>query len=683
MGEQEKLNEFGPATDEAWMALVQRDLKGAPFEKKLVRKQAGLTVKPLYTRADSSPDEAGLPGAAPFTRGRSAAGSSTGWDVRQQVRAAKPEAAAEAIRQELSGGATSLLLRFDAKIRGANDFAGDGIAALDLPELETVLAPLDLASHAIQLDAGVSSLAASAALFKAAEARGVPFEALSGTLGFDPLGTLASFGQLGGSLDACFAEMAEVAHHCQKRAPRLRAIVVNTSPYHEAGANAAQEVAIALATGVTYLRALTKAGLSIDDACRQLLFSFSIGRDLFFEVAKLRAARGAWSQVIKACGGTDEAAAMTIHALSSSRTQSTRDPWVNLLRGTAETFAAIVGGADAITTVSFDAELGESDPFSRRMARNTQHILREESNLHRVTDPGGGSWYIESVTRDLCEEAWKQFQAFEAAGGIDQSLLAGKLQAELAQAEQREAEAVASRKLQLTGINEFPFVGEEPVVRPRPEAPFIAERTAKAGAKPKTSGQELRFEPGSCLSDAIEAVSRGAAWPAVSKAVARGPRTEATPLTRSRLSHPFERLRAAADEHEKRSGSRPTAFLANLGPIPSHKARAAYAQNYLEAGGFAVLTNDGFKAPESAAQAFAESGASIAVICGSDEQYGELAEATGRALRDKQAKAIVLAGKPGDREASYRGAGIDVFIYMGTNLVSCLEGLLKHAGASV
>jgi methylmalonyl-CoA mutase len=693
MQDQHKLNEFDPASLEAWRKLVERDLAGAAFEKKLVKRVAGVEIQPLFTRADLPAAAAGeLPGFAPFTRGSYALGAvEMGWDVRQEIAHAEPARAAQAALENLNGGASSLLLTLDLAARALGEEHGrEGCALLNLSELALALEHITLDKTPIALGAGASSFAYAAGLIALTEQRGVKASALAGSFGADPLGTLACHGRLPGTLDQAYDEAAELARWAHAQGGQVRALSADTSAYHEAGADAAQEIALALATGVEYLRALTARGLTLEAALGQLQFGFSVGRDFFLEIAKLRAARRTWARVASASGADGESGAMLIHARTSSRTKTRRDPWVNLLRGTAESFAAALGGADAITTHSFAAALGETDEFGQRMARNTQHLLRHESNLHRVVDPAGGSFYVEALTSALAEQAWAAFQAIEREGGLAQALRAGTVQERLGRVLAQERQAVETRKLAITGVNEFPHVKEEPVVLPRVDVLDLARRVAQAKAEtplplpqfgPRAEPRASLLREGDRLPRAIAALREGASFLELSRALARdGEPASVKPLTRERLSEPFEALRERADQQLASSGRRPRVFLANLGPLAEHKARAGYAQNFFEAGGFEVLGNDGFASAQAAAQAFAQSGAELCALCSSDAIYAELAESSARALAENGAKVIVLAGNPGEREAAYRTAGISDFIHLGVNLVESLRALLSRAG---
>jgi methylmalonyl-CoA mutase len=673
MGEQLKLNEFEPADYAAWRKLVERDLAGAAFEKKLVKRISGIDVEPLYTEESGAGAHAGLPGFSPFTRGSFPLGAAEmGWDVRQSIAHASPTRAALAVQGALAGEANSLELVLDgALVRGGDTLAGDGIAITTLAELERVLHEVQIGKLQIALSAGVATIPTVAALAILAEKQTGKASALSGCFGADPVGRLAADGSLPSSLEAALSQASELALWAVGNAPNARALLVNTSAYHEAGADAATEVAVALATGLAYLRSLTAAGLSVDDAAQQLAFEFSVGRDFFVEIAKLRAARTAWAQVVQKCGGGASAQTMVVYARTSRRTKTQRDPWVNLLRGTAESFAAAVGGADAITTAGFDEVLGESDEFGERLARNTQHLLRHESNVHRVVDPAGGSYYVESITEGLAKLAWDKLQGFEKAGGIVQVLTSGSLQAELKKALEGERKAVETRRLAITGVNEFPHVNEEPVSRPH----------GTAGARVLHDPAVHPVGEGRRVGEAMTLIRKGASLVDVARALYTGHHAQVTPLARERLSQPFEALRDRADAYAQKHGKRPAVFLANLGAIPEHKARAAYAQNFFEAGGLNVLGNDGVPGGDGAAAAFAASGAELVCLCGSDAVYAEQAEATARALKAAGPKGIIYAGSPGEREAALREAGVDEFVFVGVNVSAALEALLARVGA--
>ncbi len=662
--------EFPPATREQWRVLVDKGLKGAPFEKRLVtRLYEGIAVQPLYTAEDwpAAGDPSGLPGFAPFTRGGHAAGPGPdGWDILTEHDASDPRAANAAILTDLLRGATAIRLRLDRP-------DSPGIAIDRLDDLDRALADVYPEMVPLSLEAGVDAVSSAALLAALWRRRSVTPDKARGAFNADPIGTLAATGALPGSLEAALADMATLAAWTAGNFPHVTAVGVDSSPWHDAGATESQDLAAAMATGVAYLRALTDpggaAGLDIDTACRQIAFTLSVGCDQFLSIAKLRAARRLWGRIAEASGASEQARAMHLTARTARRIMARRDPWVNMLRTTVAGFAAGVGGADAVLVLPFDAALGESDDFARRIARNSQILLKEESSLARVADPAGGSWYVETLTEQLAQAAWAEFQDIERRGGIAAVLADGSLARAIAGSwAQREAN-IARRKDPLTGVSEFPNLLEQPVVRPSP----VPRGHDGAAVAPAAVGS-------GSLDDLVEAATGGATRTGLTAALAWGTPARVEPLPRHRLHEPFEALRDAADRHKRTQGAWPSVFLANIGPVAQHTARATYAKNVFEAGGIQALGNNGFPDAESVAAAFRASGARIAVLCGSDALYEAHAGPFAQALKAAGVEHLFLAGNPGDRRADLTAAGIDEFVSVGCDVLSVLRATLARLG---
>ncbi len=594
-----------PAPDhDAWIELATKALKGGSLDKLTTVTAEGIEISPLYTDSGVV-DPAGLPGEAPFTRGAMPAGrTELAWDVRQLHADPNAAQANTSVLNDLERGATSLLLDLDRL----------GVESVD--DLGAVLDGVLLDLAGVHLRPSISGIAGAHALTDLWVKQNVPASGALGGLGVDPLAVAARTGT-SPQLDDVVAAVKLAASY-----PQVRALGVDASPYADAGASDAQEIAYSMATAVEYLRFLDDEGVSIDDACSAMAFTYSLGADQFAGIAKLRAARMCWARVVEASGASADSAAQNQHAITASAMLTTRDPWVNLLRVTVACFAAAIGGAQAITTQPFDSAIGVSDEFARRIARNTQLLLLEESNLARVIDPAGGSWFVEELTSELAAKAWRQFQAIEAAGGMAAALDAGLVADQIATVADERAIKVAKRKFGITGVSEFPNIDEEPVVR----ASFPSM---------ETNGSEAGL-----------------------------------PLRRH--AEPFEQLRQAADDAAV-TGERPSVFLANLGPVADHTARAAYAQNFFEVGGLRAITNDGFETAADAAAAFAASGAQVAAICSSDAIYADLAAPTAEALTAAGATHVVLAGRPGDAKSDYEAAGISGFIHMGADVLAALR----------
>jgi len=674
------LAEFPHVSYETWRSQVERDLKGADFDKRLLtRTLEGLVIQPLYTARDG-----GTHTPVPLRVRDDAANAN--WDVRAEQTLADPDAAAQEIAEDLSSGATSLWLRLDAQARtgDAARIEPDGLAIETVADLRRALAQVDLTRTAVAIDAGAQA-AVSALVLAYAEAK-APAGALRGTLGFDPLGALARDGQLPYDWQTARGFLAQLSKHATEHYPQLRAAEVSTDSYHLAGANATQELAYAWATGLEYLRANLEAGLSVAQASAQIGFRVTVASDLFLEIAKLRALRSGWAKIVAAYAGDAQAQATQVHAVTSLRTKTRRDPWVNMLRATTEAFSALVAGADAATTRAFDVALGRSDGFARRIARNVQIILNEETYATRVADAAAGSYYVETLTDELGRSAWQLFQQLEAGGGLSQALTSGGIAEQIAQTAGKRAQALAKRSTPITGVSEFANLTEEPVVR---EAPAAAPRTAPsetATAEVKAALAQLEAaRPEARVTAAIAAAASGVSVSQISAVLARGTTpAKIQPLPIHRDAEAFEALRDRTERHTAQSGQALSVFLSNLGEIPKHKARASYATGFFNAGGIQVLDNDGFKTVEDAVAAFAQSGTDTVAICGSDEQYLEWIPQLVPALRARGARHIVLAGRPGDKDkqADYERAGVNKFIFIGVDVVATLQTLLNDMGAA-
>ena len=619
--------EFPPARREDWLALVSAALAGAPPAKLLATTRDGLAIEPLYARkADARPVGGRAPGTA--------------WRILQRIDHPDPAAANEQARQDLENGATGLSVVF-AGATGADGYGVPGSEAAIARVFEGV--HLD-AGIAVELELGPQAERIARTVAEFLRQRGVVPPGVDLRFGFDPFGLLAASGGAGvepwKALAASFAEPIKNLIRQGFRGPFAAA---DGRPVHAAGGSEAQELAFALASALGYLRALEAAGLPFAEARRLIFFRLAADADQFLTMAKFRAVRRLWARVEVACGLKPEPS--LVSAETAWRMMTKRDPWVNLLRATVAVFSAALGGADAVVVLPFTAALGLPDGFARRLARNTQLLLLEESNLAKVADPAAGSGAIEDLTQKLCGTAWGLFQEIEAGGGLAAALERGSLQQKIAEVRAEREKAVATREDVLTGTSEFPDIAELPVavldVAPAP-------RSQPAGAR--------RFEP----------------------------------LPRVRLSEPYERLREKSDRLLRESGARPKIFLANLGPLSAFTARAMWSKNLFEAGGIEAVTNEGFAGKgtegktdlDALTAAFTASGAKLACICASDEVYASEAEAAARALAKAGASHIYLAGKPRGAELAWRNAGAKTFLHPGCDALAILTQAQQYLGMS-
>ncbi|BBX02779.1 methylmalonyl-CoA mutase small subunit [Mycolicibacterium moriokaense] len=567
----------------------------------------GFPIRPLYTILDSQP-EAPLPGRWPYTRGSDGLRDvKSGWKVAETFPAPGQVSVTDgngAVLAALTEGTSALILEVGPKGVGAD-------------ETDRLLEGVFLELVPVVLDAGADYTAAADALLALvtdldAERR----ERLSIDLGADPL-TAGLSGRSAPSTD----EVAAVAAKAVAYGGGVRAITVDGPAFHDRGANASLELAGAIAAGVNYLRLLVEHGISVLDALRQISFRFAADDDQFMTIAKMRAARQLWARVAEVAG-TPDAGAATVHAVTSKPMMTQRDPWVNMLRTTVAAFAAGVGGADTVTVHPFDSAIpggwpGTSASFARRMARNTQLLLLEESHIGRVLDPGGGSWYIEDLTRELAEQAWKHFQDIESRGGF--AAARDHLTAQIAQVSEKRQDDIAHRRTAITGVNEYPNLAETPLPHADPDP----------------------------------AVQRYAAG--------------------------FEALRDRSDAYLADHGVRPKVLLLPLGPLAEHNIRTTFAANLLASGGIEAV-NPGPLDAAGVAQAvsFAD-GADVAVICGTDTRYAAEASGVVDAARAAGVSHVYLAGP--EKAVADAASKPDEYLTARIDAIAALSALLTRLGA--
>lgn len=691
------VEDFATPTYDEWVEEVNKALKGAPFEKKMYTKTyEGISVRPVYTRQDWPPtgDPSGFPGGLPYTRGSNAAGNRVGnWDIRQVHAHPDLQKSNDFIVKELTRGVTSLIVRFDAAARqgldadaaDAKGLAGDGgVMVYSVDDLDLLLTGVHLDLALVALDAGAQFLPAAGLLAALWERRGVSADKALGAFNADPLGALAATGTLPAPLDTMLARMADLARHTAATYPHVTAVNVNTSAYHNAGSSETDDLAASMATAVAYLRAMTDAGMDIDSACRQILFTYSVDCNQFLGICKLRAARKLWSRVAEACGASESAGAMNLHAVTAQRMMSKRDPWVNTLRATVACFSAAAGGARSVTVLPYSDAIGLPDNIARRVARNTHVVLAEESNIAMVIDPAGGSWYVETRTDELAKAAWAEFQKIEKAGGIAAVLNDGSFAKQIAESYATREKNLDKRKDPLTGVSEFPNIMETVNAPEHADLEALAKASAdRLAATRQKAGADvaaIQSASGGSLAGAVFAAAAGGGTIGAMADALGGAATTITALPRHRLAEKFETLREASDATMEKTGKRPQIFLANLGPIAKHTGRATFAKNFFEVGGIETLTNNGFDDAEACAEAFKESGARIAIICSADPLYVEMVPSVAPALKAAGCERLYLAGAPGENKDAYMQAGVDEFIFMGGDVYTTTRSALALLG---
>ena len=689
------LDEFTPPTYDEWKQACIELLKGAPFEKKMYTKTyEGITFEPMYfhnTTEEILPKQS-YPGMGDFLRGATANGYvNSPWGIAQACDETFPAENNELLKHEVEKGSSVYNVKLDSAtrdavdVRNADNVGDNGVSLTTLGDVETLIKGLKLDSVPLYVYAGESAVPVAALIIAALKKNGGDVSKLRGVIGADPIGALTLKGKLNQSLDKIFDEQAAFAKFAVKNCPELKTFIVRSDVYSNGGANDIQELAYTLATAVTYLRAMLDRGLTIEEAAEQIMFGLSMGANFFMQISKLRAIRPIWAQIIKAFGGSEKVQHIHLHARPAKFFMTVYDPYVNLLRESSQLFSAIAGGVESYENSPFDEPIRKGDEFSRRIARNMQIILREEFGLVQPIDPAGGSWAVETLTKQIKEKVWAEFQAVEGKGGIVAALKEGYPQQQIADIHAARLKAVNGRRDRIVGTNMYPNMTEERL-DPRPEdfaenkkvrSTAVDEYLAKVNAKDALAKVDANnFET------AVNAAAEGATIAELRGALGTGASDEVAVIIPHRLAEKFEKLRETTEKFKADKNDNVKIFLANMGPIPQHKARADFSTSFLQVGAFEVLGNNGFATVDDAAQAAKESGADAVVICSTDATYPEIVPALAPKLHEVLPNATVyLAGTaPAELVETYKNAGIDDYINIRSNCYQTLIAMQKKKG---
>ncbi len=660
-----------------WKQEVEKSLKGKPFEKLYSTTYENITIQPIYTRHDVEKLAyiEQYPGFANYIRGTRPNGYiKEPWKVSQEISASSPTEWNEIVKHDLEKGQTEIHIVLERL----------GFPVTSLDDIEAMFSGISLDTYSLRVDAGAQSLSFLALFAAYLQQRQIPFNTVRGTIGMDPIGALAETGKLSPSVAALYDVMADVTKWAQEHMPNVKTVIVRGEPYHNGGANAVQELAFAFAAAVEYIRACLERGVAVDAIAPRIQFSFSVGSNFFMEIAKLRAARLIWSNIVKAFGGSESSQKIAMHARTSYFTKTVYDPYVNMLRAAAEAFAATVGGTDSLHVSPFDEAIGPADEFSRRIARNTQLILLEEAHIANVIDPAGGSYYVETLTAQVAEEAWKLFQQIEARGGIVQALADGFVQEQVEAVARQRKKNVETRKEKIVGTNLYANLAEAPVEKTNISNEH--QRSSSVINKEHAAALQAGFANQQWIETAVDMALRRATAREIEAALKiEEASIHVKPITQWRLAEPFERLRKASEAYLKKYGSRPAVHLINIGNIPNYKARADFITGFFEAGGMAVEKSEGVHSAEEAVSEAINANGTHYVICGSDESYTDIVPAIAKAFKQAKPNAkLYVAGKqPADIEQTFIEAGVDGFIHIGSNCYEMIVSFMKEMGVAL
>jgi methylmalonyl-CoA mutase len=602
---------FPLKTTEDWKAKAEESLKGKRIETLKSRTYENIILKPLYSQQDDqkAPD---YPGGSDFRRGIHPLGYVTNdWKVAQRISYHSVDELQEKLHGSVEKGQTALSFEVSEALLESKEIINDILG--DLP----TKFPFAINGRGMQ----------SALLAALAEREGSSNQ-VSGYVGSDPISLFAVEGYIGEDFFKGWIDDIKLAN---EKLPKLRTVLINTSTYHQGGANAVQELGIAAATGRFYLQKLLDNGMKIEDVLGKMIFQFSIGSNFFMELAKMRAARILWNKITQVYGADTKDRGMHIAAETSSFTKTIYDPYVNLLRAGNEGFAAVAGGVQYLHITPFDDITGSSS-LSERIARNTQNILKEEAYLQKVVDPAGGSWYVEALTTELAEKAWQYFKQIEAKGGMLEVLKSGWLQDEIAFVQTKREQDVFTRKQSIVGTNVYANLAE-----------------VAGSAKVQTFHNPISVDRTNTIN--------------IRK------------INNVRLSEPFEKLRKISEEIESKSGSKPKIGMICLGELKSYKPRLDFMRGFAAAGGIEAVDSGSITSLESAKQFVLRQDTKYFCLCGSNDKYESFGhEILSTLNREFPDWTFYLAGLPEkDMQTKWANEGIKQFIY----IKSCCHEILS------
>ena len=611
--------EFPPVSTQQWEEVINKDLKGADYNKKLVwHTIEGFNVKPYY-RAEDLENLSYLntnPAEFPFTRGKQA--TSNVWDIRQDIKAKDPAEANRIALEAIKGGCNAL------------GFCAKQIATT--ADMATLLNGIDLQKVKINFNCATDFVALLKLFVEYLGAKGIDPKTVHGSINFDMFKHALNHGDFCGGEEGEYALAKTLIEFADSNLPGFRVLTVNGNLFQNSGSSIVQELGFTLAAANELMAKLTDMGVAPEKVAKNMVFSFAIGSNYFMEIAKIRAARMLWSKIVEqyhpAC---DCAYKVFIHAASSVWNKSLYDAYVNMLRTTTETMSVVIAGADSISVAPFDIAYKEPDEFSYRIARNQQILLKEESYLDKIADPAAGSYYIENLTDSIAQYAWNNFLAVEEKGGFAAAIHQGFVQDEIEKTATQRNNDIAMRKTVILGTNQYPNLNDQ-----------MLDKITKN-------------EKCCCCCQNEEGPIRK--------------------LHQYRGAEPFEELRLATE----RSGNRPKVFMLTYGNVAMRRARSGFATNFFGVVGYEIIDNVGFANAQEGADAALKAGADIVVLCSSDDEYPEIVADACNGLKGK-VKSIVLAGYPKEQVEEFKAAGIDEFIHIKTNALECLTSFQKLMG---
>jgi methylmalonyl-CoA mutase len=658
--------EFPPVSTEEWKKVIKQDLRGGDYKEKL-RWQTGEGIEalPFYRRDDLSDLGRSTSISKSYTNTEA-----NSWEIREPIFENTVSRANKAGQNALDRGADAL--QFQLTVRRTEGMLGGdikGLAVQNQSNFTTLVTDISLEDISLHFDAGLASPALLAMLWDEIQNQTLDPQRVWATFSYDPFVYLLKHGHYPKRREDIELDVRHIADFAARNLPKVRPLGVDGRFYHNSGATIVQELGFAMASASEYLALLSDNNLAIDDAGQALSFTFSIGSNYFLEIAKFRAARLLWKNLIEAYGGDPDENTAYLHGETSRWNKTLYDPYTNMLRTSTEGMSAAIAGCDSVTVLPFDEHFRQPDTFSQRIARNQQLILSEEAYLNKVEDPAAGSYYIEKLTEKIAEKAWNVFQDVEAEGGLFKAIENGTVQSAIQQSQQQRNQAIAKRERTFVGTNQYTNADEH-----------MSDNIGKTGqttALRESEDISIASDAENLVEYLSEAFSQEANIADVIERLFDFKRHKYRTVAPYRGPQAFEELRLATEKHP----STPKVLNLPLGNKKWRKGRATFSANFFGCAGYDIEDPIGFGDVGEAINAIEEQQPDIAVICSSDEEYRELVPAIADAVSSLDNPPIlVLAGYPKEDIETYKKTGIDEFIYAKCNVLETLQRFQNKLG---
>jgi methylmalonyl-CoA mutase len=682
------LSEFEAATYEQWKEIAEESLKGKPFEKIIKKTLEDLNIQPIYNQEDTKDiaDTNSMPGFYPYDRGSSGDGYIIKkWDIAQEIPYPTPELLNNALKHDLQKGQTAVSIVVDDLTKNGKSPRNDprllknGTSIFCEKDYLKALDGIDITKIPIYVNGGMATSVQYAVFIYFLKKRKIEMKSIKGGFFFDPIAVALDDKYEKVDINALYDHQQFLLSAIRSCESAFKPVCIDTAFYHEAGADAVQEVALSLATGTQHIRSLQNEDLSIDDIAGKLFFNVAFGPAFFIEIAKMRAMRKLWAKVVKEFGCNEESGKIHLFARTSKFNKSRLDQYVNILRNTTEALSAILSGCDVLHVEYFDEPFGPPNDFSRRVARNIQLVLMEECNLPEVIDPVGGTWFVEKLTDEIAEKAWSLFVDIEKQGGMMKAVENNFVQNLIEEKAKQRLIQLSNRKDILVGTNKYPNKSEKEA------KPFEFDRE-------KLSEERIAFARSVRIknkrNDAVNSLYEVFDMARHNEHFKRMFSINFDDETKSFkkikpliLCEMFEDVRENSEKYKTKTGKQPKVFLANVGSVKEYKGRADFSSDFFSVGGFDIISKLGHESWEEVAKEAIESQAEVITICSTDLKYPEFVPQFCRLIkRAKPMTILVLAGLPKEHIEDFKAAGLDDFIHIKSNIVETLNTIFKNIG---